>query len=146
MVFGTCTAEEPCGNALVRAAGMGGVADLYRIGDAGDRGRVEIGVGHLQLREHQLGRDRSVACCKDARAFHQGPRGLQQRDKPQEGFSADGLGQMKIEPGLRAAALVFLRAIAGYRNELMSARKNKLLDQLPHRVAVLARYPDIQQD
>jgi len=61
---------------------MGGVADPRRIGNAADRGGVEIDVGYLQLQEHQLGGGRSVACGKNPRALHQRPRGLQKRDKP----------------------------------------------------------------
>jgi len=59
---------------------------------------------------------------KRMNTIHEGARGLQQRHQALVGIPSYGLGQMKIEPGLRAAALVLYRAIARYRNEIRSAR------------------------
>ena len=99
-------------------AGVGGVADPHRIGNAADCGGVEIEVGDLQLREHQLGGGRSVACRNKPRARHQGARGLQQRNKPLVGFPANRLGQMKIESRVRSVALIRVRSIACYCNDV----------------------------
>ena len=125
------------------SAGVGGVTDLHRTGNVGDRSRVEIDMGHLQLRPHQLGRDGSMVRRHNTSVLHKGPRGLQERHESSIGFESNGFRQMKIEPRLCGTALVVLRSMPCDCDDVRSPWQSKALDSLCDGVAVLLRHRQV---